>query len=600
MFIYFYILVVLIDLIMGALMKRNVIQNIYKELREKFIVIGLTGATGSGCTKSAEILSSELTEDDLTKLIHQSKKDNGCGDEIIKKYDSLEPYRAKKIYNFLKEEQWKPFYHIRVSNLLFALLFAEKEESSLKEDYQLDKWLKDVDGNDYKFPAIQKLCHSICSIILNKDNRGESLKKYLDKLHIVIDKTVNKKSAEYTTTFQKVGNELRKIGLKEYIQLSDEKNLGIFTISSFIKNTIKCLRDEDIHFFVIDALRNIYEINYFKARYSNFYLFSINAEETIRKKRLLNLFSYTESAYQRMSDMEKNKDNEYSQNINDCISNGDVFVTNNTQIEKLKYQLVKYISLIRKPGLFTPTKDERNMQIALTARYNSGCISRQVGACLVGQDGYILGVGWNDVPEKAVPCLYRSSYSLVMENNNSSEFSAYENSSQFKDFIREEVGITHDPFCFKDQENNRHKNIEIGPQIEFIRRSCPDIDDESLTKFRKKLAKISKNPTRERALHAEENAFLQSAKIGGTSVKGSTLYTTASPCQLCAKKAMQLGVKKIIFIDAYPDISTQQTLCSGPKDEWPELTSFYGAAESAFMKLYKPLINIKDEVEATY
>lgn len=275
------------------------------------------------------------------------------------------------------------------------------------------------------------------------------------------------------------------------------------------------------------------------------------------------------------------------------MSNGDVFISNNSSLEELKYQLVKFITLIRKPGLFTPSKNERNMQIALTARYNSGCISRQVGACVVGKDGYILGVGWNDVPESSIPCLYRSSRSLITENNSSPEFSEYETSYTFKNHIRETLDSNSNPFCFKDIENRRAAVATLD-QLYKENTLTTELDIE----FKEKLIKEFKNPTRERALHAEENAFLQSSKVGGGSVKQSTLYTTASPCQLCAKKAMQLGVEKIIFIDAYPDISNKQTLRSGNPNNYPILLPFSGVAESAFMKLYKPLINIKDEIEA--
>lgn len=142
------------------------------------------------------------------------------------------------------------------------------------------------------------------------------------------------------------------------------------------------------------------------------------------------------------------------------------------------------------------SNNESNMQIALTARYNSGCISQQVGACVTGKEGYILGVGWNDVQENSIPCVYRSASSLVLENNKDPEFSSYELSEDFKSYVRKNLGASTDPFCFKDLEN----------------------------------------------------AFLQSAKVGGVSLKNGTLYSTASPCQLCAKKAMQLGIRRIVYI----------------------------------------------------
>jgi len=55
-----------------------------------------------------------------------------------------------------------------------------------------------------------------------------------------------------------------------------------------------------------------------------------------------------------------------------------------------------------------------------------------------------------------------------------------------------------------------------------------------------------------RALHAEQNAFLQAAKYGIT-VQGSTLYVTTQPCSLCAKMIINAGIVKVIFRGDYPD-----------------------------------------------
>ncbi|RUM44907.1 MAG: hypothetical protein DSY46_04410, partial [Hydrogenimonas sp.] len=94
----------------------------------------------------------------------------------------------------------------------------------------------------------------------------------------------------------------------------------------------------------------------------------------------------------------------------------------------------------------------------------------------------------------------------------------------------------------------------------------------------------------------EENAFLQITKSGGQTVVDGTLYTTDSPCQLCSKKAMQLKISRIVYIDAYPDISIEHTLQAGKKEKWPKFEMFKGAIGSAYFKLYIPIIGIKDEI----
>lgn len=47
-------------------------------------------------------------------------------------------------------------------------------------------------------------------------------------------------------------------------------------------------------------------------------------------------------------------------------------------------------------------------------------------------------------------------------------------------------------------------------------------------------------------VHAEINAILQSA-YNGISTKGSTMYTTTSPCMLCAKEMMNAGVRAVYY-----------------------------------------------------
>lgn len=55
-----------------------------------------------------------------------------------------------------------------------------------------------------------------------------------------------------------------------------------------------------------------------------------------------------------------------------------------------------------------------------------------------------------------------------------------------------------------------------------------------------------------RALHAEQNAFLQAARHG-ISLVGATLYITIQPCSICAKMVINAGIKKIIIEGGYPD-----------------------------------------------
>ncbi|MEN9360420.1 MAG: hypothetical protein RL095_1955 [Verrucomicrobiota bacterium] len=50
--------------------------------------------------------------------------------------------------------------------------------------------------------------------------------------------------------------------------------------------------------------------------------------------------------------------------------------------------------------------------------------------------------------------------------------------------------------------------------------------------------------------HAEENAIVQAA-FHGTALRGASLYTTYSPCLLCAKMIINAGIREVIFRSRY-------------------------------------------------
>ena len=54
------------------------------------------------------------------------------------------------------------------------------------------------------------------------------------------------------------------------------------------------------------------------------------------------------------------------------------------------------------------------------------------------------------------------------------------------------------------------------------------------------------------ALHAEQNAILYAAK-NGTSIDGSTIYVTLSPCIACARIIYSMKISKVVFLDSYAD-----------------------------------------------
>ncbi len=215
------------------------------------------------------------------------------------------------------------------------------------------------------------------------------------------------------------------------------------------------------------------------------------------------------------------------------------------------------------------------MQLAYTAKHNSGCISRHVGAAITDEEYSVKAIGWNNTPSGQVPCVLRNAEDLIDLNFDIDAFTNYEsfgNDNKFKVAVEKH---------FKKEIKDNQKNLK-GRNVCFCFKSLKNSISEG------------KNQVHTRSLHAEESAFLQITKYGGTGIKNGILFSTASPCELCSKKAYQLGIKVIYYIDPYPGISISHILSVGDKPI--EVRLFNGAIGSAYHKIYHPIMPYKDEL----
>ena len=60
------------------------------------------------------------------------------------------------------------------------------------------------------------------------------------------------------------------------------------------------------------------------------------------------------------------------------------------------------------------------------------------------------------------------------------------------------------------------------------------------------------NQTKWYVLHAEANAILKISR-STQSCEGAILYLTLSPCKECSKLIFQSGIKRVVYIQDYPD-----------------------------------------------
>lgn len=237
------------------------------------------------------------------------------------------------------------------------------------------------------------------------------------------------------------------------------------------------------------------------------------------------------------------------------------------------------------------------MQIAFTAKLNSGCISRQVGAVITDNEFSVKSVGWNDVPKGSIPCSVRNVKEL-QDPTTAFGYTQFELGKGLKE--TEQINGNGDSSHVNDELDKESIGFlkyvqatyseEIIPEQSLGGRNCPYCFKQAYNAF-----SGDKNQVHTRSLHAEENAMMQISKNGGEGLKDGFLFTTASPCELCAKKAYQLGIKNIYFIDPYPGISRNHILKSNP-DTDPKMISFSGAVGRDYHKLYESFMSQKDEL----
>lgn len=337
--------------------------------------------------------------------------------------------------------------------------------------------------------------------------------------------------------------------------------------------------------FVIEAFRNPYEVDFFRSRYAEFYLLSIYAPKATRLDRVPN---FDEARDVRDQGNTKKVDEIHKLDVTTCVLQSDIAIKNDkgtTTADANAFRdyiskLFRYLALIWQPGCVPPSDDELCMHLAYSMSCMSTCLSRRVGAVIIGPQGYILGAGWNDVGEGQIGCGlrrisdYKANIFPVITKELKSDFYQVleDHDSQY--------------VCYKDLVSKTLVRNKIAAL-----QNERDCSEGCVSKLGRKLS--IKRLEYCRALHAEENALLQLAKIGGQPIKGGTIYTTSFPCELCAKKIYQTGISSIVFTEPFPEsISENVFLQDG--SFYIELRPFEGVKSNSFFKLFHPVYDKKE------
>jgi dCMP deaminase len=579
-------------------------------LREKFTIIALTGRTGSGCSEVAQKLSMGFEENgeifpnpEIFDLNHNSYRKY----KIIYNYSSIN-FKKFKVINYkdiLTAFILKYSYREFCNFLKSKNLKVEFENSKLTTIPDFSREVEKLAVLKYKFHKLHLKVKDLINDSKKDDDQLERIyylfesKEFREICNEINAILMSSSLIKRNKAFQIIANNLRKFGhpYKENELMSNH----IFTIAEVINDYIKSIKkaNEDKNTeIVIDTLRNPFEIMFFKQRYSAYYTFAVSRSQPKRDLELKRRYKYTNFAdVQILLEEEYSgaKNSEYyKQNVSSCIQNADIHIAfkslkevereNQNRLKNMKsaspyfswgMQLLKFIALIDHPGIITPSPEERCMQFAYTAKSNSGCISRQVGAAICDEYYSLKAIGWNNTPEGHVPCSLRNIEDLLYEGIDFFAFTPYERENEE---FRRAIAKNFKSQIQQNADELRGRNVSYC--FKTIINSFSD----------------GKNQVHTRSLHAEENAFLQISKYGGTGIKDGKLFTTASPCELCSKKAFQLGIKVIYYIDPYPGISFEHILKAGRREINPKIRLFYGVIGGAYHSLYEPLMPYKDEL----
>jgi deoxycytidylate deaminase len=556
--------------------------------------------------------------------------------------DSLEKRETLKSLNELKEfidfeTDQHHFRRISISDLIiyYALVFINTITKKIAKKKEIERFLKILQQDDIKLKIseilddIRKLklrAKNLGALILylHKRNKGvdenkiiELLSKTIDLIRVIKEK-LQKETEIYRTLMQDFGDNIRKTG-NPYRDIKNNQVESIkeqehhLSLAKDVSALIDFLYEKRNHsFFVIDTFRNPYEALYFKEKYTNFYLVSLYASKEQRQIRIKRKYGYFDEIGERRDQgkaIQKPIDNFYMQNVPKTVKFSDIAINNEKDLindkqkfddNKLIEKAIRYLALIFDPGCTKPTDDEVMMNLAFTMAMKSNCISRQVGAVIVGREGYVVGAGWNDVGEGKISCglreikdlalkWYRSRYSAILK------ITKDENDQDVIDRLVEQyiedAGLDKDTlqkfcFCFKDEISKIKLNDKIEKifSVNELSLDCKESLQKTLDIKRLEFCE---------ALHAEENAIIQSSKIGGMGVKGGKIYTTAFPCELCSKKIQQVGISEVIYTEPYPGNISEPIYLHNAFDKI-KIRQFEGVMPHSYFKLFKVVDDQKD------
>lgn len=346
---------------------------------------------------------------------------------------------------------------------------------------------------------------------------------------------------------QEFGNKIRREKSKSYLA---EK----------VYEKIKAEIDNPKTFILIDSFRNPYEIQFFRDNFTRFFLFAFFAEYSVRWERVNSKIKMSHDEFER----DDNKDQgynepDYGQKVSDCFFEADVILSNNDSInitnpndayEDMKKKIDHYLFAFQNPAKAHPSIMETLMAMAYTFGRRSRCVKRKVGAIIVDKYNNLLSSGFNDVPKGIKEC-------------------ALLHGTCYRDIQRDKLREKFDQLICEFIDSN------LKPDSDEYKKHTRSLTDEIVGKT--KVLDLC------RALHAEESAVLNLVSNSNlTDFSECSLYATTYPCNLCANKIVQVGIKNVVYFEPYPVQQAKKIF----EQANVKATPFEGITFRAFFKAY--------------
>lgn len=290
--------------------------------------------------------------------------------------------------------------------------------------------------------------------------------------------------------------------------------------------------------FVLDSIRHPDEVHLLRTLYGDaFILIGVVCEEERRIQRITT--KYSDAGKDRARELmrrDANAKEKWGQHVEDAFHLADFFVDNTANRVDGKHWslpegLSRLLKIITHSELVRPTIAETAMFHAFSAKMQSACLSKQVGAAVMDAAGNLVAAGTNEAP-RAGGGVYGESFD---EGDKDDHRCAYfhEPKDRFCRNTREQFVIIEDLI-----EKIPQLNQIVGEDREALRVALQKTRIGGLIEF-------------SRAVHAEMDALFSAARQG-VSLSGCRLFVTTFPCHYCARHIVTAGIDEVQYIEAYP------------------------------------------------